>query len=450
MKRFIPLCILTLFPLPAIGAPELTLYSNGNAFVREIRTISLTQREEQVKLDRFPPRIIPSSIVATPLTSGVSVVRQRFDPPPTPANLVEQYRGKVVTIVDENPRTGEEKRIPARIVSTAGGTVYQVGDDLMINPPGRILFPVPPDRVFNHPTLTVTLRSDQSKSFPLQLQWLTSGITWRADYRLMLEEKSDRARLDAVVTIENQSGIPFDRGLLSLVAGDPNSASPPPRLLKAAAQEGGHMSETASPEPVGDFHLYRIPEPVSLGEGGIEQIPLFPPIPVGITRQYRVEPPPFYPGIGSPRTIPVSSVVEFTNSPPSGPGSPLPRGIVRLYGTDQSGRPLFLGEDTIDHTPEGERIRITVGRAMDIVAERTETAVKRISPDTRELSFQTTIRNHRPEPVTVSIAEPLTGESILVSSSVPPSRRTARLLEFLLPIPPSGSATLSVTIQSRP
>jgi len=454
MKRIIPpLLLLSLSPFTVSASPSrnLTIYGNGIALVRETRPMTLTAGDQRVKIEGFSPRTIPSSIVATPDSPWVRLRGQRFDATPlSPATLLERYVGRDVLLVTDDPRTGEEKRVTARVVSTTGGTIYRVGDDLVVTPPGRVIFPPLPDDLPTRPTCILSLQSDRPVDSSLELQWLTGGIGWSADYRLLLDDHSDRARFDSLVTIDNQSGTPWDQVSVSLVAGEPNRiASPPPRIMKAMAREASEAYDGRPPEPVGDFHLYRLTEPVSIGEGGVEQFPLFPPTPVTITRRYRVEPPPFSPGARSPQTLPVSSIVEFVNHPPTGPGLPLPRGTVRVYATDRDGSPIFLGEDRIDHTPDGETVRVTVGRAFDIVAERTETGVKKISPDTREISVQTTIRNHRPEPVTVTYVEPLAGESTLVSSSIKPSRTTAREMTFDIPVTANGSTTLTATIQSR-
>jgi hypothetical protein len=44
---------------------------------------------------------------------------------------------------------------------------------------------------------------------------------------------------------------------------------------------------------------------------------------------------------------------------------PLPTGVARLYGEG-----LLLGEDRLRHTPKGELVRLTMGRAVDVIARR--------------------------------------------------------------------------------
>ena len=55
---------------------------------------------------------------------------------------------------------------------------------------------------------------------------------------------------------------------------------------------------------------------------------------------------------------------------------PLPAGTIRLYKKDDKGNQQFIGEDNIDHTPKDEDVRVKVGDAFDIVAERKQTDYK--------------------------------------------------------------------------
>ena len=46
----------------------------------------------------------------------------------------------------------------------------------------------------------------------------------------------------------------------------------------------------------------------------------------------------------------------------------LPKGKLRFYRRDTDGHLEFIGENTIDHTPKDETIRIFTGNAFDVVA----------------------------------------------------------------------------------
>ena len=48
--------------------------------------------------------------------------------------------------------------------------------------------------------------------------------------------------------------------------------------------------------------------------------------------------------------------LTLENSNETGPGKPLPAGIVRVYKADPAGELQFLGEDRIEHTPQDEKL----------------------------------------------------------------------------------------------
>jgi len=49
---------------------------------------------------------------------------------------------------------------------------------------------------------------------------------------------------------------------------------------------------------------------------------------------------------------------------------PLPKGIIGVYKNDAEGSLQFVGEDSVDHTPKDEKIRVKLGDAFDVVATR--------------------------------------------------------------------------------
>jgi hypothetical protein len=69
----------------------------------------------------------------------------------------------------------------------------------------------------------------------------------------------------------------------------------------------------------------------------------------------------------------VKVYLELVNDEASGLGMPLPKGTVRVYKKDSAGAEQFAGEDSIDHTPKDERVKLFVGEAFDVVADRTQT-----------------------------------------------------------------------------
>ena len=67
---------------------------------------------------------------------------------------------------------------------------------------------------------------------------------------------------------------------------------------------------------------------------------------------------------------------EFVNSETNHLGLPLPKVALRFYRRDADGQMEFTGENTIDHTPRDETIRVYTGNAFDLVGERKQTDFK--------------------------------------------------------------------------
>jgi hypothetical protein len=127
----------------------------------------------------------------------------------------------------------------------------------------------------------------------------------------------------------------------------------------------------------------------------------------------------------------------------------LPRGRVRVYQEDVDGAALLIGEDTIDHTPKGEDVRLYVGDAFDIVGERIQTDFLRPSETSLEEGFRITLRNHKDEAVEVRIVEHLFrwSEWRILNASHDYTKLNSSTIEFRVPIPANGEKTLTYLVR---
>lgn len=440
----------------ASPTPTLTLYGNGTALLSETRMLELRQGVQTIVLTGLPKRTLPDSIMTAPGDPSVRLAERQWNGElPSPQRILERAVGSTVTLVRTNPATGARETTRGELLSAEGGILLKSPEGIHLTPPGEVIVPSLPDGIVTTPALSLVLDSPRPKeSFPLRVTLLTEGMTHRIHYTLTVDEEKPDGELDAMVSIDNRCGAPVKDAVATVVAGDPNRLPPPsPRIMKAMAREAAlDAAAPGEPEPAGEYHLYRLASPVTVGDGESRTYPLFASRKVAVTRRYRVTPPAVSPYGPSPLPagpVPVFSLVEFFNAPPAGPGIPLPRGTVRIYSATPDGTPLFLGEEILGPTPTGERVVLRVGTPFDLVAERKELSWKRTASDTREYTVETTIRNRKKETVTVTVVEPLTGESTLLSSSHRPVRSDARSLEFELTLPAGGSVTLQETIRTR-
>jgi hypothetical protein len=141
---------------------------------------------------------------------------------------------------------------------------------------------------------------------------------------------------------------------------------------------------------------------------------------------------------------------EFENSKANGLGLPLPKGKARFYRRDTDAQLEFTGEDTIDHRPAGERVRVFTGAAFDLVGERKRT-VHRLDHQrsTIDESFEIKVRNRKNEPVEVRIVEHLYRWNTwgISGNSVPFTKKDSSTVEFPVTLQAGEEKTVTYSVR---
>ena len=119
----------------------------------------------------------------------------------------------------------------------------------------------------------------------------------------------------------------------------------------------------------------------------------------------------------------VGVFLDFENAEKNRLGMPLPKGILRVYKADKSGSKQFVGEDSIDHTPRDERVRVKMGEAFDVVADRKQMEWRALGGCVSESAWQIELRNHKDEAVKVEIREPAGGDWTIARVEPPCDQR---------------------------
>lgn len=141
---------------------------------------------------------------------------------------------------------------------------------------------------------------------------------------------------------------------------------------------------------------------------------------------------------------------EFENTRDNQLGIPLPRGITRFYRQDTDGRLEFTGENTIDHTPRNETIRIRTGNAFDLVGERkrTDYQIDTHRNWVRE-TFEIKLRNRKEnETVTILVRENLYRwhNWEIEKTSHEFEKKSSRQIEFPVEVKPNGEQVVTYTV----
>jgi hypothetical protein len=140
---------------------------------------------------------------------------------------------------------------------------------------------------------------------------------------------------------------------------------------------------------------------------------------------------------------------EFKNSETNHLGIPLPKGRLRFYRRDNDGHLEFVGENTIDHTPKDETIRVYTGNSFDIAGERKQT---NFHVESRmhwmDETYEIRVRNHKKEPVQVRVVEHLyrCNNWKLVDNSGNFRKTDAHTVEFPVTIAPDGEQVVTYTV----
>jgi hypothetical protein len=304
----------------------------------------------------------------------------------------------------------------------------------------------------------LSLHSPHEREQKLELSYLTSGLSWRADYGANLAPDEKTLDLSGWVTLTNQSGAAYPEATLQLVAGDvhqaPAARQQPMALMALAPGVAGKAASMAE-ENLFEYHLYTLDRPTTLRENQTKQVALLTAQGVPVRKEYLLRGDTYYyqgqyQNLGDKRKVGV--FVEFQNKEEARMGMPLPKGTVRVYKRDSEGRPQFVGEDSVDHTPRNETVRLKLGDAFDITAQRKQTDWKSLpaapgAKRTYEAAFQIDLRNAKKEQVTVSILEPIAGDWEIIEKSQTFSKETSGLARFQVAVPAEGSATLTYRVR---
>jgi len=437
-----------------------TIYNDDLALVRDRRQVTLPKGEFELALREVSARIRPETALLRSLShqQGLTVFEQNFDfDLLTPGKLLEKYVGRSVQVVRTHPQTGADQSESATVLAANEGVVLKVGDRIETGLPGRLVFPDVPSNLRDRPTLVVNLENTGPASQQVELSYLTGGLGWQADYVAGLSADEKILDLSGWVTLTNQSGATYRDARMQLVAGDVNRVREERRfrgdvvMAESMAKAAPMMAE----ESLFEYHLYTLQRPTTLRENQTKQVALLAVAGVPVSKEYRLNGGShYYQGrygdLG--QKLKVAVFVEFANKKATNLGLPLPKGVVRVYKEDRAGQPQFIGEDRIDHTPENETVRLKLGDAFDVTANRRQTDFRKLGGDSRynyrfESAFEIVVKNARDEAVTVTVVEPVPGDWKVLSETYPHRKGAASAAVWAVPVPAKGEATLNYRVE---
>jgi hypothetical protein len=463
--------------LTAIAQPSLTIYNQNFAVVRDTVPLDLKAGANSVRYAGATAQVEPDSVILRDPAGKYSlqILEQdyRNDPVSEPL-LLSLFEGKTIDFEKTRMKDNTEVRelIPGKIVRSgyvpggeAQSPIIEVNGKLQFALPGQPLFPDLGDNTILKPAFNWLLQSGQAGAFNAEVGYVTGGFDWSASYNLVSPEKGDLVDLVGWITMKNESGKTFENAKIKLLAGDVNKIQPPHLTTlggmrsRAMVMEGMVSDAPAVTEKAFDeFHLYSIARPTTLLDRETKQVEfvhaekMFAPtiyVYDGATG-YR-----FYglntsQGWGQTDNKKVIVQREFKNAETNQLGIALPAGKLRFYRRDDDGQLQFVGENTIDHTPRNETIRVTTGNAFDLVGERKQTNFHVDTGDKWiDESFEIKLRNRKKDAaVEIRVVEHLYRWSNwnVTAQSDEFTKKDAQTIEFRIPVKPDEERTVTYTV----
>ena len=441
---------------------NITVYNSNLGLVRETRRLTLPSGRIALRFADVTAQIRPETVHLLSLTSPASlrILEQNYQYDLlNPAKLLDKFVGKEITLVLRRYQNNTEifEPVKATLLSNNAGQVWRISGQIVINPTNisEMRFPDVPKNLVATPTLVWDLENRETAAQTVEASYLTNGMNWRADYVLVVNADDTKGDLQGWVTLTNSNGATFENARLQLVAGDVNRVSQQldyavaGAMLRKSAESESQFQEQGFFE----YHLYTLQRPTTMRDNETKQVSLLEAAGFDVKKEFVVNGQRHYylnyNNPGQPIKEKVGVFMQFRNSQQNKLGMPLPAGTIRLYKKDTTGNQQFIGEDKIDHTPKDEDVRVKVGDAFDIVAERKQTDYKVLARNLYEYAYEIKIRNHKDGPVTVVVNEPIGGDWEMLSSTFEAKKTAAFAAQFNVPVAKDGEATLSYRVRVR-
>jgi hypothetical protein len=246
------------------------------------------------------------------------------------------------------------------------------------------------------------VRSEISGKVPVEISYLTSGLSWRAFYMGTLSGDEKTMRLQAYVRVTNSSGEDYENAEVRLIVGQVHLLDqiaelarreypygrPRPPAMPATAAKGrvmkdeflraektagalrGPSAAAARPKEVvkeglSEYFLYTIEGTETIPNGWSKRLLSFEAADVPVVNLYKYEEDRYGPG--------VVHFLSFKNDKEHKLGqTPIPGGMLRVYRTaDEQAHLSYVGQSSFKYIPVDEDVELNLGPVLDIVVEPT-------------------------------------------------------------------------------
>ncbi|MGN0919475.1 MAG: DUF4139 domain-containing protein [Alphaproteobacteria bacterium] len=440
----------TIVPMNAQTNLNLTIYNDSRALVKDERRVSLTKGLNELAFTGVSANIIPQTALLSGV--GLTTLEQNFNFDLLNLDsLLKKSVGKTVHTKYIDP-TGKEVINVATLLAYNDDRwpLLKIGGKIETYYPAQIFFDGVPANLRAEPTLIISALSEHEVSEPVQLDYLTTGMDWSADYIARLESDEKQMSLNGFVTLTNRSGTDYNNAALQLVAGKVNTVHEEASYVTLRSpryKDTVTMSNVAmEAETLSDFYLYTVPHKTTLLSNQTKQVALLEGDKIAIQKTYELTDVfPVY--ADEVQKVKPQIYLAFENSTENQLGMPLPKGVVRLYKQDAKGGTQFVGEDRIDHTADKETVRLKMGEAFNLTGEMKRTNYSKISDKIRQASFEITLKNASENPVSMDIKQSFPNGFKVMEQSLIGEKATSNQMKWRVQVPAKEKTTLTYKIR---
>jgi hypothetical protein len=281
---------------------------------------------------------------------------------------------------------------------------------------------------------------------------------------VLLNPQAKTLNLSGWVTVTNKSGAVYPDAHLKLVAGEVHKVKEEPQNDMASAVAGVMMERKLAMAPpafeergFAEYHLYDLGRQTTLKDNETKQIEFVNVRDVPYTIEYLFEPEavkPWRPSRFAPDRVEenvqnLNLVATIENKKENKLGIPLPAGQIRLYQQDTHEVDQFVGQDSIEHTPKDEKVRLTVGEAFDVVGSKKVLNQNQIDSNTWTVDILIRIRNHKNAAVPVVVRDSLMGGMnwTIQNNNVGFEKKDFQTIEFKLNLAANSEQEIRYTVR---
>ncbi len=410
------ICLILAFILIMISLSAkdfVTVYNDNFALIRSQFDITLEKGIQNYLYEEIPSQIETNSVIFKSVDNKVMLFNQNYEYDLASKDaILKKYLNQSISLTTEDNK--EIRGILQFNESNSIGIINPNSKELMIVNLSKIkdinLMSLP-DNFYLKPTLRWELQTPSKGTYPIELSYLTQGLSWFVTYNTVF--KNDKLDITAWVTLNNTSGKAYENINLKLMAGSVNKILNRNSMFYEKGRGNFDTVGMGAPQfeekSFADYHLYTLDQLVSIANNQEKLLQLFPLKTTNAKKFYSFD------VFGSPE---IDQNITFTNSKSNGLGIPLPKGVVKMYQQDTDQNMEFIGESEISHTAIDQRIILTIGKAFDLVKE-----VKELSDQTNKnintKVISVRIENKKKESADIEVYHSFGGNTKIVENEIP-------------------------------